>query len=309
MQNMINWHQMLFGRTREQPLKKVLVLEGGGMRGAFLTGVLQAFTDRGYFPWKMIIGSSAGALTGIAYAARQIYLARDAFFTELLSDKLIRLSNILRPEKHILNLDWLVDTITGGDEPLNPDNLKRSCPVLITATDCPENTEPRTVYLDSQNDDIASALRATAAIPFLYRGFVHYRDCHFLDGALLDPIPYRKALDLGFREKEILVVVSREKGYRKKEESFWVQALYDRYYHDPKHRFLLEALDNRYLRYNEILDDLETRHKNVDVIYPAPKFNVSRLTRDREKILKGFEMGVSAARRFLNPNPSLDPIG
>ena len=46
------------------PAKKALVIEGGGMRGIFLTGVLQAFTDRGYFPWKLIIGSSAGALTG-----------------------------------------------------------------------------------------------------------------------------------------------------------------------------------------------------------------------------------------------------
>ena len=62
------------------PKKKVLVLEGGGMRGIFLTGVLQSFTDRQYFPWDLIIGSSAGALTGTAYAAGQIHLARDAFF-------------------------------------------------------------------------------------------------------------------------------------------------------------------------------------------------------------------------------------
>ncbi len=30
------------------PEKKVLILEGGGMRGIFPTGVLQAFTDRNF---------------------------------------------------------------------------------------------------------------------------------------------------------------------------------------------------------------------------------------------------------------------
>ena len=54
------------GRRDGFPEKKVLVLEGGGMRGIFLTGVLQAFTDRGYFPWKLLVGSSAGSLTGAA---------------------------------------------------------------------------------------------------------------------------------------------------------------------------------------------------------------------------------------------------
>ena len=42
--------------SKKYPSKKVLVLEGGGMRGIFLSGVLQAFTDRFYFPWKMIVG-------------------------------------------------------------------------------------------------------------------------------------------------------------------------------------------------------------------------------------------------------------
>ena len=51
------------------PKKKVLVLEGGGMRGIFLVGVLQAFAERNYFPWKLVVGSSAGALTGAAYLA------------------------------------------------------------------------------------------------------------------------------------------------------------------------------------------------------------------------------------------------
>jgi len=289
----------VFSLKRRFPKKKVLVLEGGGMRGIFLTGVLQSFTDRGYFPWKMIIGSSAGALTGTAYAAGQIYLARDAFFTELLSGKFINITNILNPEKHILNLDWMVETIVRGREPVDIARLKKSCPVIITATNCGEGNYPDTVYLNSKKDDVYTALKATAAIPFLYRGFVHYKNYQFLDGGLLDPIPYGRALELGYKPKDILVVVTRKKGYRKKEESFWVKTLYDSYYKDRKFRFLIEAMDNRYKMYNKVLDDLETKFSELDVIYPPDDFSVDRLTRDERRILHGFEQGIEAGKGFL----------
>ncbi|HDP81363.1 MAG TPA: patatin family protein [Spirochaetes bacterium] len=292
----------LLNRLRGLPWykkKKVLVLEGGGMRGIFLTGVLQAFTDRGFFPWKLIIGSSAGALTGAAYAAGQIHIARDAFFTELLSGKFINITNILRPERHILNLDWMVDTIIKGKDPLDIRRLRRGSPVLITATDCRPDNPPEVVYLHSKKDDIFTALKATAAIPVLYRGFVLYKHYHFLDGGLLDPVPYRKALAMGFRENEILVVLTRPKGYRKREESFWIKSLYESYYREPRYRFLVEFMENRYTFYNRVLDELENKYTGIDVIYPPAGFRVDRLSRDERKILEGFEQGISVGRDYL----------
>ncbi|MFO7560148.1 MAG: patatin family protein [Desulfobacterales bacterium] len=297
--NMLQRLFSLLKRPSAYPGKKALVIEGGGMRGIFLVGVLQAFTDRGYFPWKAIIGSSAGALTGVAYAARQIHIARDAFFTELLTGKLIRLRNVLNPEKHILNLDWMVDTIINGNDPLDILRLKKACPVLITATDVKPGIPLKTIYLNSKKDDIPTALKATAAIPFLYRSFVPYKEHRLLDGALLSPIPYCKALSMGFKETDILTIVTRQKGYRKKEESFWIKALVESYYRDEEHQLLLETLDNRYLQYNQVLDDLENKHAGIEIIYPPEDFKVNRLTVNEKKILIGFEQGIAAGRQFL----------
>ncbi|MFO7840220.1 MAG: patatin family protein [Desulfosalsimonadaceae bacterium] len=287
-------------RFRGQPAKRVLVLEGGGMRGIFLTGVLQAFKDHEYAPFELIIGSSAGALTGTAFAADQIWLARDAFFSELLSGHFIRMRNILRPEKHILNLDWMVNHIVMGKYPLNLRRLRLwGAPVLITATRLSEDQVPETLYLSTKADDIPKSLKATAAIPFFYRGFVNYKGYPLLDGGLLDPVPFQKALDMGYREDEILVVLTRQKGYRKKHESFWVTALYENYYRDDKYRFLLYSLNERYHMYNRVMDELEYRYPGIDVLYPPQDFAVNRLTRNEEKILRGFEDGVVAARSYL----------
>lgn len=286
-------------RFSPQSRKKVLVLEGGGMRGVFLTGVLQAFTDRNYFPWEVIVGSSAGALNGTVYAADQIHLARDAFFTNLPTAEFISFTNVINREKHIINVDWVIDTVINGHDPLDVKKLKSACPVLITATDCSENKRPKTVFLNSKIDDIYIALKATSAVPFLYRGFVEYKNHMFLDGALLEPIPFHKALTLGYKEEDILVVVSRHKGYRKKQESFWVKNLYENYYKDEKYRFLIEALGDRYLHYNNLLDDLYENHSNISVIYPPDNFKLSRITRDKEKLIQGFEFGVAAGKKWL----------
>ena len=295
----INWLMLKFMRVSPYPKKKVLVLEGGGMRGIFLTGVMQAFTDRSYFPWELIIGSSAGALTGTAYAAGQIHLARDAFFTELRTGEFIKIAQIIRIEKHILNLDWMIDTIIKGEEPLNIRRLKKSCPVLITATHCRQAHPPETIYLNSKEDNVPTALKATAAIPFLYRNFVKYKHYKFLDGALLDPIPYKKALEMGFNEKDILVITTRQKGYRKKQESFWIKMLYESYYKDPKHHFLLKAMENRFEEYNKIRYKLEHKNSKIDVIYPPENFRVNRLSQDGGRILEGFEQGIQAAKEWL----------
>lgn len=286
-------------RLKGFPRKKVLVLEGGGMRGIFTVGVLQAFTERGYAPWRLIIGASAGALSGVVYAAGQIHMARDAFFTELLSGRFIQMTNIFRPEKHILNLDWMVDHITGGDEPLNIRRLKTmACPVLMSVTRFSRDFPPDTLYLNTKNDSIPQALKATAAIPFFYRGFVEYRNDRLFDGGVLDAIPFKKALSMGYDERDLLVVLTRPKAYRKESESFWIKMLYESYYKDPQYRFLLSALENHFGEYNRLLDDLENNY-NIDIIYPPDNFKVNRLTRSEEKIVDGFEQGIAAAKAYL----------
>ena len=290
----------LFKKKSPYPKKKVLVLEGGGMRGVFLTGVLQAFTDRKYFPWKLIIGSSAGALSGAAYAAEQIHLARDAFFTLLTTKNFISYFNVLNREKHILDLDWMADTILGGEDPLDIEKLKKTCPLIITTSHISIKGPPKKVYLNSKKDNIITALKASAAVPFLYRGFVKYKNYNLLDGALLDPLPFHKALEMDFRQEEILVVVSRNREYRKRQESFWVKTLYDNYYKDEKYRGLIEALDNRYIRYNKVLDDLYQNHSKISVIDPPLNFTLSRLAKDHDELLKGFELGITAAKAWLS---------
>ncbi len=51
-------------------MKTGLVLEGGGMRGLFTAGVLDAFYARG-LSFDGVIGVSAGAVFGVNFLSRQ----------------------------------------------------------------------------------------------------------------------------------------------------------------------------------------------------------------------------------------------
>lgn len=286
-----------FFQTKDK--RKALVIEGGGMRGVFIAGVLQSFVDHNYFPWKIIGGSSAGALMGTAYAAGQIYIARDLFFTDVIDGNFISISNVLKKKKHIVNLDWLIDRIAFADEPLNVKALRKNCPVIITATNVKDATDPETIYLNTHKDDIFTALKATAALPYLYRGFVEYKDYKFLDGAMIDPLPYDYIKRQGFKDKDITIILTRPRGYRKKSESFWVSALYESYYKEEKYRPFLKVLDNRFMRYNAFLDDLEQNHPDLNIVYPPKNFRVDRITRDPLALMKGFQQGVAAGKRYL----------
>ena len=52
-----------------------LVLEGGGMRGVFTCGVLDAFMKNGLY-FNYVVPVSAGACNGLSYMSRQIRRAR-----------------------------------------------------------------------------------------------------------------------------------------------------------------------------------------------------------------------------------------
>ena len=52
-----------------------LVLEGGGMRGVFTSGVLDAFMKHGVY-FRYVVAVSAGACNGMSYISRQPRRAR-----------------------------------------------------------------------------------------------------------------------------------------------------------------------------------------------------------------------------------------
>ena len=86
-----------------------LVLEGGGFRGIYTSGVLDYFMEQGlYLP--QVYGISAGALNALGYAAKQPGRTAQINFRFCHDKRYISVHNMIK-YRCAFNLEFIFDTI------------------------------------------------------------------------------------------------------------------------------------------------------------------------------------------------------
>lgn len=118
-----------------------------------------------------------------------------------------------------------------------------------------------------------------------------------VDGGVCDAIPIRHAIDDGFHKN--VIILTRNKGYRKEEKDFWLPGFIYRQY--PAIR---KQLKLRYRNYNEVLDYIDELEAKGDaiVIRPQEKIEVGRTTNDRKKLSALYDEGYAIAQSIVENN-------
>ena len=111
------------------------------------------------------------------------------------------------------------------------------------------------------------------------------------------PIAYQRAIDEGY--EKVIVILTRNRGYRKKPVDKWTRRAYERYF-KPLPRLLkaLEEAPERYTRMQEEIDELEKAGR-IYVIRPDKPVTVSRTEQDRKKLEALYEDGRRLATEQL----------
>jgi predicted patatin/cPLA2 family phospholipase len=272
-----------------------LVLEGGGMRGAYTSGVLEAFSEarggEGLF-FQRVVACSAGACAAASYLAGQPFRNRRVYLDFLDGDKLVRYRRLLTGG-NVMDIDYLSDEVTLRLCPLDLAALKASRSLLhIGVTDC-ETGETR--YLTNREDDPLVAIRATCALPFFYRGEVLYQGRRYVDGGVSDPVPVAKALALG--ATEVVVVLTSRIEQRGTNRSLLSRL--DRVFTSSP--AIRRALGERHLRYQEAarLVERPPAGVRVEVVRPSRKLPVRRTTTVRARLEEACDLGYADGRAFL----------
>jgi len=276
----------------QKSTKKALVIEGGGIRSAYVAGVLCALKDQGITDFDMVVGTSAGACCGANFVSGEVEKNRHILEDYLTGNRFVRLSKVFSRE-NIVDIDFLIDDICNGLVPLNIPKIKSSKTILyITALDYHTG---QTVYFNSRDHDIHEALRASCAMPYLYRKKVHYDGRRLVDGGMTESIPVKKAIDEG--ATELVVIGSREKGYRKPVDRLpnWLHRMTY-----PDSPIMEKAFRERSSCYNNILDLIQVPPAGVKIHFIAPtqKMPVSRTTRSRDKVVAACDMGYQDGLKF-----------
>ncbi|WP_341864780.1 patatin family protein [Halobacillus dabanensis] len=279
-----------------------LVLEGGGMRGAYTAGVLDFFLDEGiHLPY--VVGASAGACNGSSYVAKQRGRNYEVIVEYGSHPEYISYKRLFT-QRQLFGMDFIFDKLPNQLVPFDYDSFHNQTTRFVVGTTDMHTGEP--VFYDHfpDRDSLLKVIRASSSLPMMAPS-IQYDGKELMDGGIAEPIPLQASVKDGNRKH--VVVLTRNDGYIKgRMRGGW-------YFNRKYKQFPLfaKALLERHLRYNKQLEKVREAEKegSAFVIRPLRPLKVSRIERNRQRLhdlyTQGYEEAEEQAdklQRFLQVN-------
>ncbi|MDL2219403.1 patatin family protein [Ruminococcaceae bacterium OttesenSCG-928-O06] len=272
-------------------MKTAIVCEGGGMRGVYTSGVLQAFMEGGFVADELV-GVSAGASNGASYVSGQKGRGYRTNVDYAADPRYCSVGNFLKTGS-IFGMDYIFTEIADVLDPFDFEAFHAApCGFWAGATDVA--TGKATFFGKDHISQGLMAIRASCSLPMLSH-MVEIDGRLYLDGGIADPIPIDKALADGC--ERLVVVLTRERGYRKTPQSF--RPVYRQMYRQwPA---FVQAMQLRHLTYNHTLERLWRLEEagQAIVIAPAAPLGVDRFGKDKEKLVNAYYTGLADGQQAL----------
>ena len=268
-----------------------LVLEGGGMRGVYTAGVLDAFLEAG-IEFDGVIGVSAGACHACSFLSRQKGRAYRVNVSYLKDWHYCSLRSWLTTGE-LFGSEMLFDTIPNKLDLFdyaaydqNPTEFRAV--VTNVNTGLPEYPVVHDLHQDIQ------WVRASSSLP-LVSTIVKVNGKEYLDGGISDSIPAQASIDLGYDKS--VIVMTQCKEYRKGPNKL-MPLLKKKYARYPE---LLKCLENRHTVYNQslqLIEDLQQQGKAF-VIRPKDPVKIGRVEKDRSELHALYSLGLEDGRNQI----------
>ena len=187
-----------------------LVLEGGGFRGIYTSGVLDYFMEQGlYLP--QVYGISAGALNALGYAAKQPGRTAQINFRFCHDKRYISFHNMIK-YRCAFNLEFIFDTIPERYIPFDYSTFFSS-PVQIHVGATNLLTGRCDFFGKDRMDKKLFPARASAALP-LFSYIFYLNGVPYLDGGIACPIPIARSVRDG--NKKHVIILTRNASFVRK---------------------------------------------------------------------------------------------
>jgi len=272
-------------------MKTGLVLEGGGVRGIYVAGVLDVFLEEG-IAFDGVIGNSAGAIHGCSYLSGQ--KGRSIrYYKKYASDYRFMSFRSWLKSGNLVDVDFAYHELPEKlDVYDNEAFLRCGVPFYVTCTNV-ETAEAEYLRITDMNEQI-DCLRASASLPY-FSQIVTINGKKYLDGGCSDSIPVEAFRDMGYQRN--VLVLTQPEDYRKKPE---LSALAKIAYR--KYPAFSEALCSRHTAYNRtagVIRQLEASGE-VFVIRPEKSLEIGRMERDPARVEQVYRTGREDAKKQLD---------
>ncbi|MBR4422443.1 MAG: patatin family protein, partial [Erysipelotrichaceae bacterium] len=241
--------------------KTALVLEGGGLRGAYTAGALSWLIDQ-----EISFDSAYGISTGAVWLTNYLMKSKEnlkSFSTKYITDKrIVGLKPLLRCGR-LVDCEYLFDEIMtkelGFDiAPLR--EIKTDAKIGVYVLE-----EGKTEYLPVKEIEMQE-LKASTSLPILGQVFESHGR-HLLDGGITDMIPIEQAIADGC--DRCLVITTKPGDYVRKPAKKFVVSVMKRSY--PQCENISRDYEIRHLNYQKqiaLIKELQSEEKAV-YVYPS----------------------------------------
>lgn len=263
-----------------------LIVEGGGFKTGFTSGILDAFVASKYNPFDGYIGVSGGAVAVSYFVANQyrqallsiLYLAKDPNFLNYLR---------LLSKKGYMDIDTLgrVSTKIIPFDIVNAIKFVEDKDLRFVVT---ERKTGNPAYLRPSADTWIDYVIASCTLPFVTKGS-HLIDEHeYFDGGWSDPLPVLWAAKQGATK----ITVLRTWPLESKSSQSWPDYFGSKYYRDTPG--LSNSFANNHLNYNMSLDFMKTQSDVLTIEQIAPKklLKSGTYSYSKKTIMSDYRYGV-----------------
>lgn len=273
--------------------KLAVCFQGGGSRGTYSAGAIEILL-RNEIIADEVYGTSCGALMACNYVSQEptrayeqtLFLANDKHFFHPFS---------LFSKGTMFDYAYLFNVITAKTLPFDLDRFRQNpCKFYVVVSNC---LTGETEYLEkSEPGFLPQAIAASGALPLTTKP-VFFQGTPYLDGGISCPISFERPLFAGF--EKIVVVATRERGYRKTKMRKDQLALVRYFYKD--YPVWLKLYERNLDIYNAQMDKMDSLNDQgrIFVIYPSLPPKVSHSETDESKLRELMKMGKEDAQKAL----------
>ncbi len=263
-----------------------LILEGGGMRGAYTAGCL-TWMIQNNIEADYGVGISAGALNICNYFLKDEKLLHDTTVIHTADKKNIGLYPILHEGRYV-GYNYMFDQLLLKDLKYNTSSLReKNSPLEFGVYDM-EKCE--TIFYNASHlDDELRMLKAACTLP-IAGNIVYYNGMKMLDGGISVMIPIERALEKGCNRN--IVIVTKPEGYVRKAAGAFMRWFMKFNY--PNYPKMVHNYINRHESYHAQMNKIEEEIKKgrCILIRPSISIPVKRFSGDPENLKKLYELGI-----------------
>lgn len=269
-------------------MKIGLVLEGGGMRGLYTSGVIDVMLDHGFEP-DVVCGTSAGVTFGVNLLSKQRGRVL-RYNKRFVGDRRYISLHSWLTTGNMINKDFAYGLLPRELDPFDEETFEKSkAEFYATITNMRTGQAEYVRITDTWKQ--MDVIRASASLPIICQP-VEWQGEKYLDGGLADNIPLDKCLELGC--DKVIIVLTRPIDYVRNDHIAPLCRLAF-----PRYKALLRTIEQRNDQYNARIQQIRKLEQEgkLFIIRPSEDRPVGRLEKDPEKLKALHALGVQDAQK------------